>query len=369
MEKKFNGAELRLARIFNGLSLEDVAEQVEVTRQYVHKLETGLGVPNEFLIQQLASVLGVTTEFLCGEKSQAIAETQFNFRKQFSTKAFIKQMTMARCEFVERIVGFLDQELKLPELSIPDLSYAKTPDEIEKAAELCRQHWDLGLGPIDHMSRLVENLGVIVTNFESFIKEVDALSVAVKRPIIVRNKFKESVCRQRFDLAHELGHFVLHTGIETGDRITENQANRFASAFLIPRTMMAKLFPKPKGSRLDWNGLKEFKMTWKVSKAAILFRARQLDLLTDGQYRTGVITLSRNGQTAGEWEDHLISSEEPELLTRSFHVLAEKKNIFTEDIAKALCLTPEIVSKIVGFQTPSRPVEIRSSRPLLYAVS
>ncbi|MDT9702280.1 ImmA/IrrE family metallo-endopeptidase, partial [Streptomyces sp. P17] len=99
----------------------------------------------------------------------------------------------------------------------------------------------------------------IVTNFNIVSKEVDALSVSVERPFIVRNTAKESVCRQRFDIAHEIGHLVMHEGIVTGDRTTENQANRFASALLLPRPMMLKLYPRPNGNRLDWKGMREFK--------------------------------------------------------------------------------------------------------------
>src|SRR5882724_1407195 len=278
MEFEFNGTELRLARIFNGLALEEVAERVEKTRQYLHKLETGQAVPTESLLANLASVLRVEPGFFTKNQVPMIGEDQFHFRKLFTTRTMLKQIAMARGELAGRLVTYLDQELKLPSIRIPERHDVQTPDDIERAADLCRREWELGLGPIANMNRLAENIGAIVTSFQSMSKEVDALSVAVRRPIIVRNEAKGSVCRQRFDIGHELGHFVLHMGMMTGDRVTENQANRFSSALLIPRMMMAKLFPKPRGSRLDWVGLREFKLTWKVSKAAILYRARQLDL-------------------------------------------------------------------------------------------
>ena len=98
-------------------------------------------------------------------------------------------------------------------------------------AELSRDYWELGRGPIENVTRLAENIGVVVTSFKSISKEIDALSLVTKRPIIVRSEAKESVCRQRFDISHEIGHFVLHQGIQTGDRLTESEANLFASAF------------------------------------------------------------------------------------------------------------------------------------------
>lgn len=371
MTYQFNGAELRLARIFNGLALEDVAERVDKTRQYLHRLETGQASPTGQLLEQLASVLEVDPEFLMTDHSLMIEEDQFHFRKLFTTRAMIKHIAMARGELTGRLVNYLDKELKLPNVRIPEVSNINTVDDIERAAEQCRREWELGLGPIANMSRLAENIGVVVTSFQSVSKEIDALSVAVRRPIIVRNESKESVCRQRFDIGHELGHFVLHTGIVTGDRVTEGQANRFAGALLIPRSMMAKLFPRPRGSRLDWQGLSDFKLTWKVSKAAILYRARQLDLISDDQYRSGAVTLKRTGEANGEREDYLISSEGPEMISRAFFILADKKEIYADDIAKSLQVKLSFLRSLVGFEIPERPsskIKAPENRPALYLV-
>lgn len=372
MNFEFNSAELRLARIFNGLTLEEIAHRVGKTRQYLHRLETGQASPADGLLQKLASALRVEASFLTNDHTLLIGEDQFHFRKLFATRVMVKLMAMARGELMGRLVSYLDRELRLPDLRIPEVSNVYTAEDVERAAELCRREWGLGLGPIAHMSRLAENVGVVVTSFQSVSKEIDALSVAIQRPIIVCNEAKESVCRQRFDIGHELGHFVLHTGMVTGDRITEGQANRFASALLIPRTMMAKLFPKPRGARLDWVGLREFKLTWKVSKAAILYRARQLELISDNQYKTGVITLRRTGEASSEKEDHLISPETPELLPRSLAVLAEKKEIYGEEIASALRVMPCLLQEIVGLNIPVRGLNGNLSvnkRPGLYLVT
>ncbi|WP_208507955.1 XRE family transcriptional regulator [Variovorax paradoxus] len=352
---EFNGSELRLARVFNGFSLEEVAEAVGKTRQYIHKLETGQAMPTDSMIIELGLFLRVLPGFFFNTSRCVSSEEQFHFRKLFTTRAMVKQVAMARGEMLARLAAAFDREIKLPKVDIPDFGNAATSEEIEVAAENCRREWGLGMGPITDMNRLAEHIGVMVTSFHSLSKEVDALSVATARPLIVRNEAKESVCRQRFDIGHELGHLVLHAGVPTGDRDTEGQANRFSGSLLIPRSMMAKLFPRPKGSRLDWNAISEFKLTWKMSKAAILYRARKLELITDEQYKTGAITLRRTGEALGEREDYKIPPEGPELLSKSFQFLAQRKEIFGGDVAALLNIKPSLLEELVGFPIPKDP--------------
>ncbi len=329
----FVGSQLRLARIFNELSLEELAEKVNKTRQYIHKLETGQSDPTDELLTNLASELSVLPSFFSALPKAVISEQDFHFRKLFTTRAVVKHTAMAKAEIFGRLVSVLEGELKFPSVNIPTLSEIKGADDIERAADYCRSIWGLGMGPISNMTRLAENIGAIVTNFQSVSSEVDALSIALHRPVIVRNKAKKSVCRQRFDIAHEIGHFVLHEGQVTGDRVTESQANRFGSAFLVPREMMLRFFPKLKGNRLDWRKISEFKLQWKVSKAALLYRAHQLNIINDEQYKSGVITLKRTGEATEEKEDHLIDLEEPELLINSVRLLHENKFFTAEKLA------------------------------------
>lgn len=370
MTMHFDGSSLRLARVFSGLALEEVAEKVGKTRQYMHKLETGQSQPTEQLMGDIADALDVEVAFFA-PKSNRLNEDQFHFRKLLTTKNTIKQVAIARGEMVDALIKYLDKELRLPEKKILSLPHIQSFEDIERAAELCRKEWQLGMGPIANMTRLVENLGAVVTTFQGMSKEIDALSVAVERPFIVRNMAKENTCRQRFDIAHELGHLVMHEGVVTGDRVTEMQANRFASALLLPRSMMAKLFPRPNGSRLDWIGMSEFKLTWKVNKAAILYRAKQLDLITEEQYKSGVITLRKNGEANGEKEDYLIPQEPPEVLGRSLMVLAEKKGIYAKDIAKALHVKLPFLASLTGFQQLHEGIDFQAAqrqRPRLQLV-
>lgn len=341
----FNGSNLRLARLYHELSLEQVAERVNKTRQYIQRLETGIAVPTPVMTRELAAVLKVVPEFFSLQEPHRVNEEWVHFRKREGTRVSTRLSTLAKAELYGRLIRILDRQLALPPVRFQEIT-VHTQEDIERAAEKCRIDWGLGFGPVENMTRLAEKLGAFVTSFDSVSDEVDALSVPLERPFIVRNRAKKSACRQRFDIAHEIGHLVLHSGITTGDRVTESQANRFASALLLPRSAMASFFPAPIGGRINWKGLSEFKLTWKVSKAAIIYRAHQLGLLTDAQYKTAFTALKRKGEAIDEKEDGLIASEKPEFLPKALNFLSENMNVDRAAIAQAMSVTPGLLAEL-----------------------
>ena len=349
METKFEGSYLRLARTYQGLSLDDVAKRLNniVSRQLVHKIEIGTSKPKCELVDQLAEMLEVTPAFFFRPRISFFSEEQFHFRKQLTTRVSAKQIAMAKTEMFRLLVEFFESELRLPNVNIPSFHAPVNAEEIESAAEKCRGHWGLGNGPIQNVVRIAENAGAIVTTFGNVSAQVDALSVASYRPIIIRNNAKKSVFRQRFDIAHEIGHFVLHEGKVTGDRKTESEANRFASAFLLPRAAMFQFFPAMRGTRFDWAAIAAFKKRWGVSKAAILYRASQLGIIDERQYKSGVITLNRTGEAREEREDKDSPLECPEVVQNALDVLRNRRGLSVVDISSILCITPKLLREIV----------------------
>jgi Zn-dependent peptidase ImmA (M78 family)/transcriptional regulator with XRE-family HTH domain len=316
MEKKLSvaGEQLRLARLAYGYSLEMLGELVGATRQYLHLLETGARTPSDDLVLALSDVLGVTPGFLANPIPSTVRPEQCHFRGQVTRPAAVTSQVLARGTLLDRFVSGMEQYIDFPEVSFPDIP-AASMEEIEVAAEQSRLHWGLGLtGPITSMMRVVENAGAVVTYFGDLSERVDAFSMDRRRPILVRSSLKESLCRQRFDFAHEVGHLIMHRGLQTGDRTTEDQAHRFASAFLFPRGAFLREFPRRRS--IDWLGLYQLKRRWKVSVRAIIRRAYDLGLLSPAQYRTANIHLVKTGQAKVERydDDPSFPVEQPELL-------------------------------------------------------
>jgi Zn-dependent peptidase ImmA (M78 family) len=179
--------------------------------------------------------------------------------------------------------------------------------------------------------------------------EVDAVSFATSRPVIALNDSGRSACRARFGIAHELGHFALHIGVLTGDRLTETQANRFASAFLLPRaSFLAESKRALRGTRINWESMSALKQRWGVSKSALLYRGRQLGVFSDDQVRAGYITLNRHGEAVEEREDEFMPVERPEVVNDGLRVMTEELGLPMVAVARRMGVQLRLLQDLLG---------------------
>lgn len=344
---EFIGTNLRLIRLFHDLSLTDLGEQVGVSKQFLSRVENGAESVSPYLEAALAEGLNVLPEFFRQVDSHPIADEQCHFRRQLTTKVALRQVARARGEMLKRLVGVLDEHVDLPSYQIAEAG-PESPETIERAAETFRSQFGLGLGPLSNVTRIAENAGAVVMKVRGLAPEIDAVSFATKRPVIALNGDGRSACRERFGVAHELGHFSLHIGVMTGDRLTETQANRFASALLTPRSTFANECRLAiRGTRLNWSGLSELKLRWGVSKAAIIFRGRQLGMFSDEQARAGYVGLNRHGEALKESEDHLIPNEEPEVVAESLKVMREHFGVPQAAVAREMRVQPALLQTLL----------------------
>lgn len=343
----FIGTNLRLARLFQDLSLTELGDRVRVSKQFLSRVETGAESVSTQLETLLAEELNVLPDFFYHVDSNPIADEQCHFRRQLTTKVALRQVARARGEMLKRLVGVLDEHVELPQYKVGEAD-PQSPETIELAAEKFRSLFGLGLGPLSNVTRIAENAGAVVMKIRGLAQEIDAVSFATKRPLIALNGEGRSACRERFGVAHELGHFSLHIGVLTGDRLTETQANRFASALLAPRsTFASECRMAIRGTRLNWPGLAELKMRWGISKAAIIFRGRQLGVFSDDQARAGYVGLNRHGEAVQEDEDKLIANEEPEVIAESLKVMKEYFGVPESAVAREMMVCPNLLQTLL----------------------
>lgn len=348
MTVQFLGSNLRLIRLFHGFSLADLGERVGVSKQFLSRVEAGAESVSSALEIGLSDHLEVLPEFFRVIDHDPITDEQCHFRRQLTTKVALRQVGRARGEMFKRLVSVLDQHVDLPQYQVRGADLTSN-ESIERGAEHFRAQFQLGTGPLSNITRIAENAGAVVTKVDGLANEIDAVSFATKRPVIALNARGRSSCRMRFGIAHELGHFALHIGVLTGDRLTETQANRFASSLLLPRaTFGSECRLALRGGRLNWSGLSELKLRWGVSKSAILFRGHQLQHFRDDQVRTGYIFLKRHGEAIEESEDHRIPFEEPEVLSEGLKVMREQLGMPPAAIARQMGVQMSLLTRLVA---------------------
>ena len=337
------GARLALARAFQHITLKKLADIVSASFGLLGHYEKGLRKnPRPDLVAALASALKVQPAFFFEPLHDPWREEECSFRRRAATPEGIKKRARAHGTLIDLVLRELGTMAKIPRYAIPSIE-ARDADAIEGAAEQCRRAWGLGLGPIRHIGRVAEGHGVILIQHLRHADKIDAFSRRGARNIIVLNTSRTSTSRWIFDIAHELGHFVLHEDIETGSKNTEDEANMFASALLLPRKTFAGEFS---GSPFSWGHVFGLKKRWTASASAIIRRAFHLSLIDPILYRRSYQYMSARGWLKREPREPDFVG--PEWLKSAFGMARDRFGVSSAELSDRLHLTDETFTAVAG---------------------
>lgn len=284
---KFNPTRLALVRKRRMFNKKQFAEKIGVNFHTPTLWEKGESEPTDENVKACAGVLKYPKEFFFGPDIEEPDGDLTSFRSQTSMTAASRDAALAAGAIGFLISDWVAARFELPQVKIPDLHLF----EPESAARTLRQEWNLGEKPIPNMIQLLESKGVRVFSLAENTAKVNAYSLwRSGKPYVFLNTFKSAEC-SRFDAAHELAHLVLHQDGKVKGREAEDQANRFASSFLLPKADVLAVIPRV--DRLQ--RLLEAKRRWGVSLAALNYRAHKLGLITDWKYRDFCIEMATKG--------------------------------------------------------------------------
>jgi len=284
---------LILARKRRGMTLVELSAATEVSVRSLSAYENGRQTPSPGVLRRLAAALDMPVEFLQAGDVDEIPVDAISFRAISKLTAGQRDTARGAGRIALLLAEWIEQRFHLPEAQVPSLP---TLDP-ETAAEVVRARWGLGVAPLGSLVRLLEAHGVRVFSLAAECAAVDAFSFYWRQtPYVLLNTTKSGE-RGRFDAAHELGHLVLHSEhhVPHGPD-AEQEANRFAAAFLMPRASV--LAHGLNNATID--RILVAKQTWRVAAMALTHRLHELDLLTDWGYRTACVDLSRRGYRTSE---------------------------------------------------------------------
>jgi len=230
---------------------------------------------------------------------------------------------------------------------IYDISKGK--DIEEKAREL-REIWGLGIDlPVSNLLEVAEINGVIIVEANMSDETLDAVSEWIgDRPFIMLTDNGESAVRRRFNIAHEIGHILLHGDIESIHDYTsqelknviEKQANYFASCLLLPENGFLKSLLS---TNLDF--YIELKKYWKVSIQAMIMRTHQLELISDDQKLYLFKKIAFNKWKRQEPLDTEIIPEKPSLYRKVYELIVTNDILQRNELISYLSLPKDELEK------------------------
>ncbi|WEV58423.1 XRE family transcriptional regulator [Bifidobacterium sp. ESL0728] len=294
----FDGKRLKNRRERRGLTKKSLAQEAGVNQRYITEWEESEGqvVPNEKQLVKLAKALDTDVRYFSMPWVGGVGEKNISFRAPTKMSRRNINAAVAFAQDGKEIGDWISSNYDCPKPDLPEINAIDTSPE--HAALLVREAWGLGQAPIANMVRLLELHGVFVFSANGTAGiDFDAFSFfSDYRPYVFLSTNK-SPERDRFDAAHELGHLLLHQhNDELSSKEREQEANDFASAFLMPRSGLLAQIPYS----LSFEKIKVLKKGWGVAASALCVRLHKLDVLTDWTYHALFVRLSKEGYRAGE---------------------------------------------------------------------
>jgi Zn-dependent peptidase ImmA (M78 family)/DNA-binding XRE family transcriptional regulator len=368
----FTPARLTQAREALGLSQTELAESLNLTPASISAYEQGSRTPSPEVLDNVALHLKQPTYFFSLPAPRSNDRVVF-YRSYTTATRLARRRAQARMSLLWDVVDRLRQFVALPSLNLPKVGLLPshperiTDEMIEAAAAIAREHWKLGELPVPNLTWLLEESGAILIRHDLDTDRMEALSewrVEDRRPYFILNTVRRNAFRSRADLAHELGHILLHTGVtetmlqdKALFKLIEYQAWKFAQEFLLPR----RAFLRDVYS-LNLDALRVLKPKWKVSIAFMLHRIHSIGILDDEKYTNYRKYLAQRDWLKVEPYDAETEPERPLLLKQALEFIVDQKVQRREQLSLAIGMNLELLEELTHVE-PGFFTEENRSRP------
>ena len=352
LERKIYGERIKQGRILRGLSQEQLAKQLDITRQAISNCEKNNINLNINNLLKMSEALELPLSFFYKSPVDDNEQIIF-FRSKDIPKKTRDQLKEEINVFDKEIVRYFENYIQFPTINLPNLkeilgeevcNYKK--ETIIKACKEIRKYWNIGDKPIDNLAYLLQLNGFIISKQYINQNKTDGFSQRIgDKSYIFVSANKECAVRTRFDLAHELGHLVLHNRLgkeDVEEKVIEKDADFFASEFLYPSDVFLN---EIQDYSIGFDRFIELKEKWKISIQAIVRKCKDLELISDDKYIYFQKRISYNKWRKNETLDNIIVAEEPILFGDIIELLLENSVITKKDILMDISLEKKDIIK------------------------
>ncbi len=325
--EQFQPARLKSARLmYDGLSRAALAEMINVAPSTLKKWEDGTHFPQHEALEKLSDSLQIPYHWFLKPMIDQGNPLFLNRAK--------KSILKAPCDRSNEMLLNLSEIREIAEewINFPNVNLIRsltrsealllTNSEIEELAFNLRQLWGLGKSPITDLTKRIEKAGIVVTRFEIGYDEMDGTSAWIRdKPYIFIASDKNNYFRSRFDIAHELGHLIMHRNLSHEDKkarfnLLEEQAHYFASCFIFPPDAFTA-----EAHRMSIESLTMLKKRWGLSIAAMIYKASSLRMISEEQASRLWRSLRYRGYHKSEPYDNETPPENPVALKNAIKLM------------------------------------------------
>lgn len=324
-----NPAMIMLGRESRGWTQGDLAKAIQTIQGTISKYEAGLLHVTHAHLESISRSLRFDQSFFFLDEQLFGLGGDFLYRKKANVSAKTLRRVQAEANIRNIQTRVILRHVDPPDyLDFPAIQPEEVSGRIERLARRVREALRVPRGPIRNVTRTIENAGAIVFTVDFGTDSIDGTNIRSPGlpPLLFLNK-NVSGERHRFNLAHELGHAVMHFSTSLND--AEDEANHFAREFLMP-------FDEIRSDlrNLDLSAAARLKQFWGVSMQAIITQARCLKQITESQYRRMFTQLSVNGFR--KEEPFPLKFEQPELFDSLRNTYSGRLGLSEDDLGHLL---------------------------------
>ncbi|MDT2831895.1 XRE family transcriptional regulator [Vagococcus carniphilus] len=364
----FFGEKLQSVRELNGLSRKELADKLNVSEQAIWQYENQYTVPKFEIANEMKKLFNVKAQFFYTEPfTKNISKVEsIAYRSEDREARKKAKMETTYLDFISYFLDNFENKLNLPvstikqlreeSIQIFNLSNKENNEasQLEIIAENARKKLDIQSNEellykleLSGIYILEKNMGASIDAYSTWTNE--------EKPFIILGNRKKSAVRRNFDLAHELGHLLLHYKIDM-DSLTkdehkkiEKEANDFASYFLLPREEFLKDFSLI-SKKSNPESYLDMKMKYMVSIGALEYRAYKMNLLTFEENRYFYATLNRKGYRKNEPLDEDISIVKPGKIRSLLDLIFKNQLLSLKDFLNHYYLDRVFLEDLFGFE-------------------
>lgn len=364
----FYGEKMKEIRELNGLSRKELAEKLQITEQAVWQYENEKVLPRIEILNKLREFFDVETRYFFTPSylnKVITSEEKIAYRADDRESRKKTKLELSYLNFIDYYIRYFEKNILLPKNIIKDIrneclqmihnvSAQDRNVTIQSVATYARKK--LRVYNNRDLMYILENSGIYILE-KNLGATIDAYSTCTEdgRLYIILGTMRKSAVRRNFDLAHELGHLLLHDDIDMEllsaqeFKVIEKEADLFASVFLLPEKEFVDDFANIR-RKSNPDAYLELKRKYMVSIASLEMRAYHLGLLNYQENRYFWAQLYKKDYRKHEPLDDEIVPIRPAKMRSLIRFTLDNKVVHFSQVLQEFLVLPSFIEKLFNLE-------------------